>query len=190
MCGRFLLDADYESLIERYRIFEDIQDLYDKKTEIFPSQKIWSIYRQDQNLVASQKSWGVMMNMRGKAKHVINGRSETLSERPFFQRMYPCIIPATGYFEWHQDTKEKHLISAQGKIIAFAGLYAPLQDEALIITKASTDILQDLHDRMPVILDAHQEMNWLSERILPDHSEVEHKLRIINMEPNPQLKFF
>jgi len=107
---------------------------------------------------------------------MINARAETLVEKPAFRaafRRRRCLILADGFYEWRQepDTKRKtpmYIRLQSGKVFAFAGLWedwhAPDGSEILsctIITSPPNALMQEIHNRMPVILPKESISLWL-----------------------------
>ena len=110
---------------------------------------------------------------------MINARAETVDTLRSYKAAFTnkrCIIPATGFFEWKKSGKEKipfwfHLKS--NEIFTFAGLYSAWHDEKgkelrsfTIITTTPNKIVEDVHDRMPVILKREDEKRWLDPDII------------------------
>ena len=190
MCGRFLLDSDYEELIERYQIFEDIQSIYEKRIEILPSQQVLTLVLNDNILRVKRLEWGISTTFKGKKKRVINGRLETASEKTFFKNLLPCIIPCNGYYEWHRSTKEKYLIRSDEALFSFAGLYDNRSEEMLIMTCASGEATRNIHHRMPAILKKEDEDNWLKSRIVDIDRIKSTACHIVNLSDVQQLSFF
>lgn len=110
----------------------------------------------------------------------LNARLETLPAKPSFQPYVQqrCIIPATGFFEWHwHDTKGKHktkyyITVPHAPIYTYAGLFNvcahPVSGQLLptftIITTAANELMSHIHNtkkRMPIILLPHEEELWL-----------------------------
>lgn len=97
---------------------------------------------------------------------MINARAETVAEKPTFRaafRRQRCLIPADGFYEWQKlegGAKQPfHIRLASEEVFAFAGLWGPWQDPAgglvescTILTTTPNVLVQDIHDRMPVIL--------------------------------------
>lgn len=107
---------------------------------------------------------------------MINARAETLGDKPAFRaafRARRCVVPASGFYEWQRKgrgPKQPYLIRRrEGRPIGFAGLWETWQDPATgevvtsctIITCAPNALMSELHDRMPVILDAADYDAWL-----------------------------
>ena len=105
-----------------------------------------------------------------------NARVETITEKPMFRRAFKrtrCLIPASGYYEWHDapDGKQPYYFTRRdGASITIAGLWDEWRDRqagetirscAMIITDAN-DFVGELHDRMPVILEPEQFEAWLT----------------------------
>lgn len=106
---------------------------------------------------------------------LINARAETIAEKPAFRtacRQRRCILPATGFYEWSKDAEGNRLpwyISrSDGAPLAMAGIWQnwggddPIPTCAVVTTGANTDIDQ-IHHRMPVILERQDWAKWLGE---------------------------
>ena len=107
---------------------------------------------------------------------MINARAETVAEKPSFRAAYRkrrCLILADGFYEWRKeaDGKTPYFISlASGEPFAFAGLWedwhAKDSDDSLqstaIITTAANDFMNQLHHRMPVVLQQDAADRWLA----------------------------
>jgi putative SOS response-associated peptidase YedK len=100
---------------------------------------------------------------------------ETLAEKPSFKKAFKfqrCIIPASGFYEWKKqgDKKQPFFIHrADEKPITFAGLWEHWADKetgddiesCTIITTDASKQLENIHDRMPVILKYEKAKEWL-----------------------------
>lgn len=111
---------------------------------------------------------------------MINARSETLTEKPSFQRAAAkrrCILPAAGFFEWTKEDGKKlpfFLHDPDTPILGFAGLYELWPDPGkakedpdrwlwttTVITRPAADALGHIHDRTPVIVTPDMRDDWL-----------------------------
>ena len=105
---------------------------------------------------------------------LINARAETAADKPAFRHAFRerrCIVPAGGFYEWQRRGagKQPYLIRLrEGKLFGLAGLWeswtAPEGTEIqtfTILTTAANDLVRQLHDRMPVILDKKDYGLWL-----------------------------
>lgn len=110
---------------------------------------------------------------------LFNARSETVAEKPAFEvalRSRRAVVPASGYYEWVDvnGTKVPHYVSLPGdELFLFAGLYEWWRNPAAttpaerwllsttILTRPSYGPLAEIHERMPVFLDADLVEEWL-----------------------------
>jgi len=115
---------------------------------------------------------------------VINARSESIAEKPAFKnaiRRRRGLIPADGYYEWHDAPPRKRPLfvhpaqgGPQGSLMAFAAVWETWTgpngeevDTVAIVTTAASRDLAAFHPRMPVTIAPDQFELWL------DTSEVE-----------------
>lgn len=100
--------------------------------------------------------------------------SQRVATKPSFREAIKkrrCLIPADGFYEWKKDGKVKTpfcFTMADDSIFAFAGLWetwknpeGQLVETCSIITTTPNSLLQDVHDRMPVILPDDTYDLWL-----------------------------
>jgi putative SOS response-associated peptidase YedK len=122
--------------------------------------------------------WGLVPSWAGDASignRLINGRSETVLQKAAFRdsfRMRRCLIPADGFYEWKKSGKERqpfHFSMKDGALFAFAGLWdrwksstGEMLESCSILTTAANDLLEGIHDRMPVILPPRHYRTWLT----------------------------
>ena len=105
---------------------------------------------------------------------MINARAETVATKPSFREALKkrrCLIPADGFYEWKKDGKTKTpfcFTMADDSTFAFAGIWetwknpvGQLIETCSIITTTPNVLLQDVHDRMPVILPDDAYDPWL-----------------------------
>ena len=112
---------------------------------------------------------------------MVNARAEGVSDKPSFRaafRSRRCIVPASGFYEWQRQgrgPKQPHLIRRKdGEPLGLAGLWERWHDRAsseavetcTIITCAPNELMAELHDRMPVILDPADYDRWLDPEAL------------------------
>ena len=106
---------------------------------------------------------------------LINGRSETILQKPAFRESFyarRCLIPADGFYEWKKSAKQRqpfHFSMKDGSLFAFAGVWDRWRSPAgqtiqscSILTTAPNELLEDVHDRMPVILPRLHYKAWLT----------------------------
>jgi putative SOS response-associated peptidase YedK len=110
----------------------------------------------------------------------INARAETVDRLPMFREAFqkrPCLIPATGFFEWEKrpDGRQPWRFTMKdGQPFAFAGLweYARIGAEPMlsstIIVGPPNELVAPIHDRMPVILEPGDYDRWLDADLEPE----------------------
>jgi putative SOS response-associated peptidase YedK len=180
MCGRYTARTKQTDLINHFSAKGVLFD-HSERFNIAPSQDVSAITaleRPDQRILEKLR-WGLVpfwARDTSMASRMINARSETVFEKPAFRgaiRSRRCLIPTTGFYEWHQKTKVPHLISLNSAaLFAFAGLYeewtspdgSPLRSCTILTTDAN-DAIRDLHERMPVIVHPRNYSLWLDARI-------------------------
>lgn len=164
MCGRYSLETSFDLFTSRYGLeIESVE--FSNYPEIFPTQ-VRPIIDSKNHLVYGK--WGFSTPYSNKS--LINARLETVNEKPTFKQAFNetrCLIPATSFFEWEKigDHKEKRKIFVDNRyIFSMAGI-CRVQDDRIvysILTMDSTDDFKKIHHRMPVILDAVDELKYLN----------------------------
>lgn len=178
MCGRIV---QYSSK-QRYATFFGIEgekqgDLI-PRYNITPSQAIW-VARKAQDgggLELVTLRWGLVPHWsKGPDSRytMINVRADTVHEKPAYRDAFKrrrCLIPVDGFYEWHQeDGKQPYFIKRKDdEPMALAGLWehwegegqASIESCTIIVTEAN-DLIERIHDRMPVILPKKEFAHWL-----------------------------
>lgn len=170
MCGRYSLDAQLDLLASRYNIeIETIE--FTPSPEIYPTTHNPVVL--DDNTLRLMR-WG-MTNPYNK-QPIINSRLETVKEKFMFKKLIVesrCLIPATSFFEWEKPSKIKREITiVDQKIFSMAGIYRLFKTdnnvewyEFSILTMPANKEMESVHDRMPVILNAVDELKYLNKKI-------------------------
>ena len=174
MGGRF---ASYKNLNKLKNIFNITNSDFNitQSYNISPGQNVNIILSYKLENYLLETNWGyTFINSNNQNKQiVINSRIETINSKllfkdPFLKRK--CIIPANGYFEWSQKRGEKkpYLIKlGDGELIYFAGVWRKekYNDDKRrvfsIITKAANKKINEIHHRMPVVLNANNAQDYL-----------------------------
>lgn len=139
-------------------------------------------------------TWGLVPSWakeRGVGVRMINARSEDVFERSAFRRPIlarRCLVPATGWYEWQRGTDpatgEKirqpfFMHRSDGTCVALAGLYEFWRDPGVaaaddpaawvssftILTRAAEAGLDQIHHRMPLVLEREDWARWLSPEV-------------------------
>ena len=124
--------------------------------------------------------WGLVpfWSKDGKAAfNTINARAETVTTSPAFREAMKrqcCLVPADWFYEWQKvdaKTKQPYAIALQdGSLFAFAGLWETWRDRVTgktletytIITTGPNELMEQLHNRMPVILHRQDYERWMA----------------------------
>lgn len=124
-------------------------------------------------------TWTQPQQISELQKLSLNARSETAADKPMFKNAWlknPCLIPASGFFEWkHQGkTKIPHFIFPKNQeILFFGGLFSDYkhptsnqwQRSFTILTTSANPFMADIHNtkhRMPVIIEPQNATLWLN----------------------------
>src|SRR3989441_8768283 len=177
MCGRYTLKTPVEELSEKFQ-FPEIIPLK-PRYNIAPAQDVAVVRRlpDDTARKLAMLRWGLIpawVKDPAKARQPINAKSETVAELPTFRsafRKRRCLIPADGFYEWKQEGGRKQPVYIRMKDsepFAFAGLWEHWEkpdqepiDSCVILTTEPNELLAQLHNRMPVILNAKDYDLWL-----------------------------
>jgi len=108
----------------------------------------------------------------------INARSESVFNSRLYRDLVVrkrCIVPLSGFFEWRREGGFKRpfkIFLKDEPIMSVAGIWEAWRpgttDERRsfsILTTSANDFMQDIHDRMPVILGRSDEEAWLDPSI-------------------------
>lgn len=178
MCGRYGFTTTDEELSERFdleaRDFE-LRESYN----VAPTQEMPIIERHSPNSLHIRK-WGIQPSW--SKMFLINAQASKLATSKVWKDAYltsRCIVPASFFYEWKRlgDSKQPYLIKLKNKdIFGFAGIvidYKNVKGENkkgyVIITTEPNSLMEEIHNRMPVILKKEDEDGWLN----PDNSEPE-----------------
>jgi putative SOS response-associated peptidase YedK len=177
MCGRFTLTVDPGELQDAFPGFVNTTT-FKPRYNIAPTQPVAVIPNLKESSI-DYYIWGLIPSWAKDPEigsKLINARAETLSEKPSFRtafRRRRCLVLADGFFEWKtipgQQTKIPMFIHLKtGRVFAFAGLWeiwSPADGSEIrsctIITTQPNQLLQNIHNRMPVILPPESYSAWL-----------------------------
>ncbi|PZT54112.1 SOS response-associated peptidase [Paenibacillus silvae] len=177
MCGRFTITDPLDEIMERY--MASIADGFEYRPNYnaAPMQYIPTIIAGKEGNKLGALRWGLVPSWAKDDKignKMINARAETLAEKPAFKRLISskrCIIPTNGFYEWQKDGSGKRpmrILMKDDRLFSLAGLYDTWTDQdgkklstCTIITTEPNSLMEDIHNRMPVILHPDNEAEWL-----------------------------
>ncbi|SDX11123.1 Putative SOS response-associated peptidase YedK [Marininema mesophilum] len=177
MCGRFTLTANLKEIVERFQVEEHGIEAHLPRYNIAPSQEVPVILMEEEQRKLVSMRWGLIPRWAKDpsiGNRLINARSESLTQKPAFRRSfqrYRCLVPADSFYEWKKvdGTKQPmRIMFTSGELFAFAGLWDCWTEESgesyqsfTIITTQANEMVQEIHERMPVILHLAEEAAWL-----------------------------
>ena len=175
MCGRFEISA-LDQILATFDA-EEVVEL-SPRYNIAPSQQIPIVRQDDGRRTITLARWGLVPYWAENVSignRLINARSETVQIKPAFRDSFAsrrCLIPATGFYEWKKSGRIKqplHFGMKDGSLFAFAGLWdswtsptGAKVESCTILTTTPNSLLEDVHDRMPVILPRDCYARWLA----------------------------
>jgi putative SOS response-associated peptidase YedK len=180
MCGRFTLNQSATALAEVFHV-QPVLDL-EAQYNIAPTQMVAIVLHNPESNKRElwQLRWGLIPSWAkdaGIGNKLINARAETVAEKPSFRSAWKrrrCLVVADGFYEWQKQPEQKarqpfYFQLQHGQPFGFAGLWekwrSPTDEEIIsctIITTQANELLQPIHDRMPVILAPQDYDLWLS----------------------------
>ena len=181
MCGRYVTpeEAEAERIFRVHRIEWEFLRSYN----VAPSQLVPVVRMRDGEREGVRLRWGLVPYFaRGVPPRysTINAAIEKLAVNPSWRgpwtRGQRCILPATGFYEWHvNEDRSKtafYITCADQPVFGLAGLWdASRADDGsviqscAIITMSPNSLLAEIHNarqRMPAILQSQDIQAWLS----------------------------
>ncbi|WP_108671019.1 SOS response-associated peptidase [Peribacillus acanthi] len=183
MCGRFTLTAPIYDILERFEIEQFLQEeMFQLSYNIAPSQSVLAVINDGSKNRLGYLNWGLVPSWAKDLKlgsKMINARAKTLLEKPSFKQAYQkrrCLVLADSFYEWKRNadgTKTPMRIKLKNnEVFGMAGLWERWEQEkgkpyfsCTVITTASNELIQDIHDRMPVIVRKEDEKQWLNSKV-------------------------
>jgi len=206
MCGRFALISPGEALIEQFGLNPEITTSVSSlapRYNIAPTQPVAAIRLTpgSQNKELTFFRWGLIPSWAKDMKmgsRLINARSETVTEKPSFRAAFKrrrCLIPADGFYEWRRQGGQKqpmYIHARDHKLFALAGLWETWQaadgsaiDTCTILTTGPNELMQPIHNRMPVIIEPPDYSLWLDPEPQPDRA-----LHLLRPYPTEQMEAY
>lgn len=177
MCGRYTLTVTIEELMLRYLTDLPANGYHTPRYNVAPMQQVMAVVHDGEKNRLGELRWGLVPSWAKDdkmASKMINARAETLMDKPSFKNLIyrkRCIVPADGFYEWKKTAEGKQpmrIVLKDRGIFSLAGLYdtwlAPNGGKistCTVITTAPNQLMADIHDRMPVILNKEDEASWL-----------------------------
>ena len=195
---RKLLEETYNEEL-KIRLFEEIgKDEENLEEEIDEELEEERKYKRDYEAILTHKvpvisydngekfltkmKWGIRFNPEKKSPLIFNSRDDTIKDKPFWWRTFDknrILIPMFGFFEW-QDIGQKKKIKTKitlikKKMFLVPGLYWKNKEginEFTLITTSPNKFMNEIHTRMPVILDDKKVFNYFTDSAEENHEKL------------------
>ena len=181
MCGRFTVaEPDPNAFSFRFGFSYSDFENFDWKPNynVAPSHEVL-VVTEDGERHAEMMRWGLVPFWAKDIKvgfKMINARAETVQTSGAFKHALKrrrCLVIADGFYEWKKEgsTKTPMRIGLKDwEPFAFAGLWESWKNKetgtdlhsCTIITCPPNELMEPIHDRMPVILPESAESVWLA----------------------------
>jgi len=174
MCGRTSLFTPQSVLEERFdaTAAEPLEPRYN----IAPREDL-AVIRNDSPETIDLLEWGLLPSWAdpADAPRPINARAETATQKRSFADAFEqrrCLVLADGFYEWKETRGGKQPYRVErtdGEPFAMAGLFERWESESsaeetvTVVTTEPNAVVEPLHHRMAVVLDADETERWLSD---------------------------
>ena len=185
MCGRYGRRADKQRIAEWMQTHNTdvFDDSYLAPSYNVAPQSMQPVVRLDSETGERELSimrWGLIPFWSKDSKiaySTINAKAESITTSPAYREAIKrrrCLVPADWFYEWEEadaKTKQPYAIALNdGSLFAFAGLWDTWKDKATgqalntytVITTDPNELMEPLHNRMPVILQRRDYDRWLA----------------------------
>lgn len=168
MCGRYEVSIFQDLKGKEIKKRAKELNLIYSEGEIFPTNNVLCYMLKGSKIDLASMKWGIKTN-----NLQINARLESLNDKAMYKNLKKnrCAVIATGFYEWDKYS-HKYYIHTKDKYIYFACVFNET-NELLIITKEATNDFSRIHNRMPVIMNEKEMINYLnSNEIIIDEKEL------------------
>ena len=183
MCARYTLTKKEKDLAKALEVIIPVD--YAPNFNLAPTQN-GLVITADEPGVAQQMHFGLVPYWAENTKlniSTLNARSEEAMSKktwkPLIEKHKTCLVIADSFYEWDRKTGKSipwRFVLKDRDVFCFAGLWSQWKSKdgslvyrsfSIMTTKANTIVgkIHDPKDRMPVILDKHDEKLWLSKDI-------------------------
>lgn len=194
MCGRFVISSDLDEWSDFFGVDEIRTEAIAPSWNVAPTDPVYAVAEHDGQRLLGSFKWGLIPHYAKHRRAIhINARVESIADKPPFRSSFAkrrCLIGADGFYEWQRlldGSKQPYFIERHESKMAFAGIWARWRDpetqERLttcsILTTAASPEVEDVHDRMPVMLDPLLWDDWL------DSGEQDPSVLLSILDANP-----
>ncbi|MDC0706590.1 MULTISPECIES: SOS response-associated peptidase [Priestia] len=180
MCGRFSLATDIYTLQDQFNFEFNHEVTINPKFNVAPSQQILTIGSNGGKRIGIAMKWELAPFWSKDSKigyKMIHVRAEGIDQKPSFKTPFKrkrCLVICDGFYEWKKEGKNKQLFRfamEDDRPFAFAGLWDEWDKNGdplylcTIITTIPNEITQEVHNRMPVILEENAYDVWMDSKM-------------------------
>ena len=177
MCGRFSQQRPASELAEIFAAEPLVEDL-GARYNVAPTDDALVVVQRDDRRAITAYRWGLVPHWAKDLKsgsRMFNARAETITTSPAFRdafRRRRCLVPVDSFYEWKREGAMRqpyNIRREDGRPLALAGLWAGWRDPTTdtvrrtftIVTTTPNGAIEELHDRMPVIVADDAWDRWL-----------------------------
>jgi putative SOS response-associated peptidase YedK len=169
MCGRYVRRATKKAIADWFGVDPEHLPEFGPSFNIAPQtfQPVVRLSQETGDREIILMRWGLVPFINARAESIVTTASfrEAITKRR-------CLVPADAFYEWQKiGTKSKQAFAIgmlDGSQYGFAGVWESWKEENgmlletfTIITTDPNEIMEPLHDRMPVIIEPKDYDRWL-----------------------------
>lgn len=179
MCGRYATALNQAEWSGIFPVGPDTVQFPEPRYNLAPTQGAPVIRQLAGQLSLDELRWGLIPAWAKSPSDVryslFNARAEGVADKASFRaafRSRRALMPASGFYEWRSEggVKQPYYISrTDGRPLLFAGLWERWEsgeqqlESCTMITTEANGFMQQLHTRMPVIIEFEDRQLWLEE---------------------------
>lgn len=185
MCGRYVLARPVEELVEVFGV-DAVEVEWTPSYNVAPTRlvPVVAVATDPPLRKLAPFRWGLVpmwADSPAVGSRFVNARAEHLATSGAYRDAYArrrCLIPADGFYEWQGEAgttrRPWYFTRADGSPIGLGGLFERWRGpdgawllSCTIITTEANHRVGEVHDRMPVIVQAGDFDAWLAREPLP-----------------------
>lgn len=174
MCGRFENRIREDWMMQKFaefnvNVFFRTVDKLRKKENIAPTNSILTLTKDDSDILADTNKWGIKFSEDSPL--LFNSRIETIMIKPFWKMLFDrnrCLVPMSAFYEWKKENTKKvpyRIFLKNEEMFFVPGIFNKDKEgnkSVSLITTEPNDFMKEIHNRMPVILNMKDAVEFLS----------------------------
>ena len=190
MCGRYASSRRPEDLVEEFEVVADRTPApLAADYNVAPTKEVYAVVERPPSKDSPEPperqlrvfTWGLVPSWAKDpsiGNRMANVRSDTALEKGSFRAAMQkrrCLMPADVFYEWQdvpgQKRRKPYAVAIRdGEIFALGGLWEAWRAKesgewlitCAILTTEPNELLEPIHDRMPVIVQEQDYAKWIS----------------------------